>query len=127
MPKPTYVLHLHHNILFEELTEPLENRIKYIKNNKPENEIATRLRLMRVLTDDEIVMISKKARKAHEEVRYKAWKMWKAYEKARKAQKARKAWKTWKVWEKTQGSPVMIKWHKKVCGCKEWQNDCLIF
>ena len=33
----------HHSIRFEELTEPLENRIAYILTKKPENERAIRL------------------------------------------------------------------------------------
>lgn len=38
--------HVHHDKLLEPLTEELQTRIDYIKANKPENEIATRLRLM---------------------------------------------------------------------------------
>ena len=38
--------HVHHEILCEPLTEPIENRISYIKANKPAHEIETRLRLM---------------------------------------------------------------------------------
>ena len=51
MPKSkagvTFCWHVHHNILLEPLTEPLKNRIAYIKDNKPEDEIATRLRLLK--------------------------------------------------------------------------------
>src|SRR3990167_4277978 len=111
--KPTYVLHCHHDVLFERLTEPVENRIKYIKENKPKDEIETRLRLMRVLTDEEVAMMPKEG-----------WKAWKARDKAWKAQdKTRKAWKAWDK----QSSPVIMAWHEKVCGCKEWQHGCLIF
>ena len=43
--------HVHHNELCEPLTEPLENRIAHIRKNKPQGEIKTRLRLMRLVTD----------------------------------------------------------------------------
>ena len=39
--------HIHHDILAEPLTEPIENRIRFIKNNKPYHEFETRLRLMK--------------------------------------------------------------------------------
>jgi multidrug resistance efflux pump len=41
------VWHIHHDILVEPLTEPIENRIAFIKANKPKNEVETRLRLMK--------------------------------------------------------------------------------
>ena len=39
--------HIHHERLLEPLTEPIENRIAYIKARKPAEEQETRLRLMR--------------------------------------------------------------------------------
>jgi hypothetical protein len=39
--------HCHHEILIERLTEPAENRIKYILSSKPEHEQALRLHLFR--------------------------------------------------------------------------------
>ena len=39
--------HVHHELLFEALTEPIENRIAYIKEAKPKYEIETRLRLLK--------------------------------------------------------------------------------
>ena len=39
--------HIHHDILAEPLTEPIENRIRFIKNNKPYHEFETSLRLMK--------------------------------------------------------------------------------
>ena len=46
-----YGWHIHHEKLYEPLTEPIENRIKYVKGNKGMNEQATRLRLMRPVKD----------------------------------------------------------------------------
>jgi len=42
-----YYFHIHHGILVEALTEPLKNRIKYIKENKPKDEIELRLKLIK--------------------------------------------------------------------------------
>jgi hypothetical protein len=40
----TLAMHVHHNVPFEILTQPSENRIAYILNVKPEDERALRLR-----------------------------------------------------------------------------------
>ena len=45
----TWVVHCHHSMLFETLTEPAENRIAFILSSKPEHEQALRLRLFRPL------------------------------------------------------------------------------
>ena len=81
-----YVLHYHHDILFEPLEGTLEDRIKYIKENKPKEERATRLRLIRLLTDEEMKSMP-----------LEAW------EKAREA------------WEAVLNSPSIQIWHKKIC------------
>lgn len=39
--------HVHHEKLWEVLTEPIENRIAYIKSDKPKDEQTTRLRLLK--------------------------------------------------------------------------------
>ena len=39
--------HIHHKILVEMLTEPLQNRIDYIKKNKPSHEVALRLKFIK--------------------------------------------------------------------------------
>ena len=41
-----YYWHVHHEVLCEALTEPIQNRIDYIKSSKPKDEIETRLRCM---------------------------------------------------------------------------------
>ena len=38
--------HVHHDVLCEPLTYPVEDRIAFIKANKPSSEVETRLRLM---------------------------------------------------------------------------------
>ena len=38
--------HIHHDVLCEPMTYPVEDRIAFIKANKPSSEVETRLRLM---------------------------------------------------------------------------------
>ena len=45
-PVGTWMWHVHHEVLAEPLTEPLQNRLDYIRDRKPASEIATRLRLI---------------------------------------------------------------------------------
>ena len=45
MTKPTLYWHIHHEILIEETTD-IQERIDYIRANKPEKEIPLRLKLM---------------------------------------------------------------------------------
>ncbi len=46
-------LHIHHRVSFEPLVEPVQNRIDYIQAYKPGAEVATRLRVLKILTDEE--------------------------------------------------------------------------
>ena len=43
----TLAWHVHHEILLEPLTEPIETRRAYIQSSKPPEEIETRLRLLK--------------------------------------------------------------------------------
>lgn len=49
-PDATHGAHIHHAYACEKLTEPIENRIAYILAEKPQDEHALRLRLMRPTT-----------------------------------------------------------------------------
>ena len=40
--------HVHHDRLSQELQEPLENRIQYIKAHKPASEVKLRLKLLKI-------------------------------------------------------------------------------
>jgi hypothetical protein len=89
VPVGSFVLHCHHELLMEKLTEPAENRIAYILSDKPEHEQALRLRLFRPLTparktyDEASVMALVMALKTYEESREMAIDMaHKAYEEA---------------------------------------------
>ena len=50
----TLVLHCHHKVLSEALSEPAEHRIAYILDHKPKYEQALRLRLFRPVSQDTI-------------------------------------------------------------------------
>ena len=69
--------HIHHDILLEPLVERIENRIKYIKENKPQNEIETRLKLLKPVRGkipDKAVVAWKDLNRAYEDYD-KAWRV----------------------------------------------------
>src|SRR6266852_7010193 len=50
--KGEFAWHVHHEVFFERLTEPMQNRIDYIKSGgKSSTEAPLRLKLMRVVKD----------------------------------------------------------------------------
>ena len=83
--KTEFYWHIHHDVLLEPLTEPITNRIKFIKENKPKSEIPLRLKLLKPVKGklpEELVKVREACDKA-----------WEAYDKAREAyDKARKAY-----------------------------------
>jgi len=103
--------HIHHKVLVEPLTEPIENRIAFIKENKPKHEVELRLRLMKPVKGKlpEAVVEAAEAYDRAEEAYDKAGKVynkaWKAldetvsgeareaYKKGREARD--KAWKAY--------------------------------
>src|SRR3990167_7702159 len=84
--------HIHHDILLEPLTEPLKNRIEFIKRNKPKGEIKLRLRLLRPVKgklSKEVVKADQARDKAYQ-ARDKAYQAWDKADQAR--DKAYQAW-----------------------------------
>ena len=78
MKKGIFYWHVHHSVLVEELTEPIKNRIEYIKHHKPKHEIETRLRLMRPATGikpawAEYEKIRQQALAEYEKIQQPAW------------------------------------------------------
>ena len=71
-----YAWHVHHDVLIEPLTEPIEVRQEYIRRYKPEHEIETRLRLLKPAVGPLPAAYAKKAWAAYDK------KAWAAYEKA---------------------------------------------
>lgn len=55
-PDPTlgkYAWHIHHEVLLERVCCPMQERIDYIKSDKPQHEVATRLHLLRLVQDQD--------------------------------------------------------------------------
>ena len=93
--------HVHHEVLAEPLTEPLQARLDYIRTAKPASEVATRLRLISPVAGPlpeppvQAWAAYNQAQAAYEEA-------WAAYEKAEAAyEKAEadyeKAWADYKL------------------------------
>ena len=80
MKKVIFTWHVHHDVLVEPLLESIQNRIKYIKEFKPKDEIELRLRLLRVVKG-ELPKEYVEAGKRYCEARRKAIK---AYEEGQK-------------------------------------------
>lgn len=114
--------HVHHNKLCEWCYNEQE-RIDYIKKEKPKEEVESRLKLLKKLKGklpEEFIEAWKKSNEA--------WKKYKeAREKAIEArEKANEAWEKFdEAWEKYK--PKIESLHKKECGCKYWNGKKLIF
>jgi hypothetical protein len=134
--------HIHHDILVELLTEPLENRVKYIKENKPKNEVGLRLKLLKPVKGklpNEVIKTTKACDKAWKAYN-KAWKAcvktgkacvkttkacdkaWKAYNKAEKAYN-----KAWEAYQKVlkDNMPAIEKLHKSECKNCPWNGKSI--
>ena len=140
--KNKFYWHIHHDILLEPLTQPLKNRIEYIKNNKSKNEIKLRLKLLKPVRGklpDEVIKVGEayyKAQETSDKARkdyYKVWetsdkpweayvKTWEAYIKAKEARgKARE------IYDKTlkKYSKEINELHEKECPNCPWQNGTI--
>ena len=84
--------HVHHDRLVEFLTEPIETRKTYIRREKPKNEQALRLRLLRVVKGRLPVAVAQ-AWQAYEQAWQVAEQAWQAYDQAR--QVAEQAWQAY--------------------------------
>ena len=118
--KQGFSIHCHHDILAEYCYD-YDERVAYIKSDKPKNEIETRLKLFKILPKKalkETPIAWQEADKARREA-YKAWreadKAWQEADKARK--------EAYKAWSQKQKDAF----HKKWCGCKEWNGKELVF
>ena len=108
--KKGFYWHVYHDNLLE-WCYGYQERVDYIKEKKPKNEIETRLRLFKPVKDVEA--IPKEYREAYKK-REEAWKKWKEAEK--KLEEAEK-----------KCAPQLEKLHKKECGCKEWNGKEIVF
>jgi len=137
MIKKGFYWHVHHDKLIEWCYDYKE-RADYIKEDKPKNEIKTRLRLFKKVKGKlpkEFVEAGKKCDEAWKkydeavnkcveavnkcvEAVNKCDEAWKKYDEAWK--KYDEAWKKYKL--------QLEKLHKKECGCREWNGEelCLM-
>jgi len=122
-----YYFHIHHDILMEILTEPLENRIKYIKDYKPEDEIELRLKLIKPVKGklpSELIEADQARAKAYQaqvkayQARAKEDQVW-----AEADQAWVKAYSVWVLADQARvkayqdNMPALEKLHKVECGC----------
>ena len=115
-----FAWHVHHNVLLEPLTEPLKNRIAYIKDNKPKDEIATRLRLLKPVVGGLPTAVAEAGKSRFEE--WKAYckaydEAWKAYREARF--EARKAY----IEVLAIHEPEILALHAIECPDCPWDNE----
>jgi len=121
MKKLKWYFHVHHDILLEPLIRPLKDRIDYIKEYKPKNEIKLRLKLLKPVKGklpNEVVKTGETYIEAA-----------KVYVQADKF--CDKAWedcdKTWKVYKKTlkKYSKEINKLHKQECPNCPWNGKTI--
>jgi len=150
--KKGFYWHVHHDRLIEWCYD-YQERVDYIKKNKPENEIKTRLKLFKPVKHPEL--LPKKFAEAGEkynealEKYYEAEKKYyealkKYFEAGEKYDVARKKYyeareKYYEAGEKYDEAEKkydvarkkyrtqLEKLHKKECGCKEWNGKEIVF
>ena len=120
-------IHCHHNILVEHCYN-YDERVEAIKRDKPQNEQEIRLRLFKLLPKEAIEELPTAWRKAYAEW-HKACVEW---------DKADAEWdRAWVEWHKTcvEWRKARVEWnkedqeiwHKKWCGCTNWNGNEIIF
>jgi hypothetical protein len=124
-------LHLHHEVLAEMLTQPVENRISYILSDKPVAEQALRLRMMGPPIIDDQMHADAAWLKAEAEW-HKAYAAWRKADAA--WLKAEAAWhKVDAAWLKadTAWQKVDTAWQKAGADLQkayaEWQKACAVW
>ena len=116
-----FAFHCHHDELFEWVYD-YDERVEFIKGNKPEKERELRLRLFQMIPSDRIPPKLLKARKAYVKAGEACVKAWEAYGKAWKAcVKAGEAYG--KAWEAYY--PEMEKLHKELCPDCPWNGKTI--
>jgi len=113
-------IHCHHNILVEHCYN-YDERVEAIKRDKPRNEQEIRLRLFKLLPKEAIEELPTAWRKADAE-----WDKACA-ERDKTCTERDKAYAEWckadAEWCK-EGQEI---WHKKWCGCTNWNGNEIIF
>ena len=127
--------HIHHGRLIEFATEPIENRIEYIRESKPKSEIALRLKLLKPvqgkLPDDvhKAWTVLDKARADVNKATADVDKAWTVLDKARVAyDKAREAYyKAGADVDKViaDNLPAIMALHEKECPNCPWDGKTI--
>ena len=137
-----FAFHCHHGTLFEWVTD-YDERVGYIKENKPREEVELRLKLFRMIPEDRIpkeLLKAEEARYKAEEAYYKAREAYsktlEAYYKAREAyDKAREAYyKAREAYDKAREAyckageayyPKIEKLHSELCPDCPWDGKTI--
>ena len=106
-------IHCHHDLLIEYCTS-YDERVDYIKKNKPIHEREIRLRVFKLLSDEAIAALPKGLVRANAD-----WE--KAYADRQKADA------DWQKADADWPQQARDAWHKKWCGCSEWNGKELVF
>src|SRR3990167_9554360 len=107
-------VHVHHDKLFEYCYN-YQERVDYIKNNKPKNEIKIRLKRFVMLSKEQAAILPAQFVKTCQKYD-EAWQ--KCDEAMQKYYEARQKYD--ETWKKCQ--PQLEEIHKKIGGCKEWNG-----
>ena len=129
--------HCHHDILLEWCYD-YDERVKFIKESKPENEVESRLRLFKKVKGKLPVEVIEAAEEAYGKASKAYDKAWKAYSKAREAfGKTREAYvKAREAYDKAKeacdkalenNKKALEKLHKKECPNCIWDSKELNF
>jgi len=111
-----FAFHVHHDELYEWCWD-YDERVEYIKQNKPENEISIRLELFRFIDEkllpEELLEVGQK----HDEVVRKHEEVGRKYDEVgRKYDEAGQKY-----------YPFMVQLHKRICGCGWTEEDGIDF
>ena len=125
--KTGLAIHCHHDMLVEHCYN-FDERVEAIKRTKPKNEVEIRSRLFKILpveAEKDIPQNYLKACRAWGEADRawdEAYRAWVEADRARKeADRAREeAYRAWPQESKNA-------FHKKWCGCKEWNGSEIVF
>ena len=117
-----FAIHLHHDILVEYCYD-YDDRVRVIKNKKLTNEQEIRLRLFKMLSKEALKDVPKKCQEPYQKCqepyqkRHEEYQKWKRYEEYKKWREAYKKWP-----RKSKDA-----FHKKWCGCSEWNGKEIVF
>ena len=131
--------HVHHDVLVEPLIGTIEDRAKYIRENKPASEIELRLKLLKKVIGKLPRPFMETCEK-YEEAREKSVEAWEKYKEAcetreksvEACEKYKEAWEnreeTWEKYEEAREKykAEIEKLHKKECPDCPW-NGITIF